>query len=379
MLKIRHILVCSFVGLLSFNVSYAYDPGRHQELTGLASKLIPEFRAAPGDSKAKSTDAAALGIIEKVDAAEGERSALIGPLDREYGNVALSTKKEDIDPRRAAERLRYWHFFSAAYYPATHHFDPLRQAPQGTAYSYVADVVIASIQDKINEMVANGTHCKLGMMDIARYGATNRDDLFFEFLGRGVHFIQDATVPAHVVPVYHGPWLPGSGEGLTPGLPIHDPIDSVPIEAGIQNGVVVPPSVSSTTLLHDILRRNIAETLDDLAKPIQAGAFGDLTWEYFFKAPEGKNFFGTYTVIPERRRAFDPTTFEAVIPLSKVGLVVRSVLPFVPNLAVEIPQPLVNAFVRKIHKRAIASTAQYMHSEIKRYFEGKCATKAPVK
>lgn len=104
--------------------------------------------------------------------------------------------------------------------------------------------------------------------------------------GRAMHFLEDVTVPAHVVPVYHGLFVSDAVDGheapgLTERLARHLPAKCAELAA---HGAASSP--------REILDRTAQATLARLEERICPDATA--TWSAFWLKPRDGDFFGAY-------------------------------------------------------------------------------------
>lgn len=135
------------------------------------------------------------------------------------------------------------------------------------------------------------------------------------FIGGIIHLIEDLTVPAHVVPVYHGPtaikiygpkrlkplvaYMQDYSEEFSIKIP--DQIDSISpnvkkLEEKLlnNNSVCVNAMVGSDSI--DNIRLLTAQnTLSELDKPIQGCP--DVIWGDFWLKPKENQYFGRYNIV----------------------------------------------------------------------------------
>ncbi|MCL2920194.1 hypothetical protein [Shewanella litorisediminis] len=130
------------------------------------------------------------------------------------------------------------------------------------------------------------------------------------YLGALIHLIQDLTVPAHAVPVYHGPKIIAwqrefaplvnyLGLGFRGIFVIHDPVDDWPVSPqGAEYGIAAIPcpephiAASARSANFDALRTQVArQTLAALDTPIPGCA---APWRLFWSEDIGHRYFAGY-------------------------------------------------------------------------------------
>ncbi|ABM01112.1 hypothetical protein SHAM105786_06510 [Shewanella amazonensis] len=131
------------------------------------------------------------------------------------------------------------------------------------------------------------------------------------YLGAIIHLIQDVTVPAHAVPVYHGPKIIAwqrefaplvnyLGFGFRGIFVIHDPVDDWPVNStGAEQPIAAIPcpelhaASSNLSANFDALRTRVArQTLTALDNPIPGCA---APWRLFWREDLGHRYFAGYT------------------------------------------------------------------------------------
>lgn len=150
------------------------------------------------------------------------------------------------------------------------------------------------------------------------------------FVGGLAHLVEDLTVPAHVVPVYHGPtavYLEGPRRLRAlvdyylearpdTGLLIDDPIDSWPVdEARLQQDLAADPAIcqrihtqalalkpaaaereqAKRTAILDRLRDNTARQTLALLEQLIPNCPG-VRWQDFWQVPAAGQYFGRYAL-----------------------------------------------------------------------------------
>jgi len=124
------------------------------------------------------------------------------------------------------------------------------------------------------------------------------------YLGGLAHLLEDVSVPAHVIPVYHGPAAVRFVEQgqFAEFVPDHlsfwqfvdDPVDQLPVQSP-------PPSATNCDQVFartpDELRQQLAlDTLQALQQPIpQCPGF---RWQAFYQTPQPGHYFGRYAQSP---------------------------------------------------------------------------------
>jgi hypothetical protein len=129
----------------------------------------------------------------------------------------------------------------------------------------------------------------------------------YELVGRAMHFLEDMTVPSHVVPVYHGPGFPRSivdtvdihrVQGMAPGRLLWAELAKVLPESCEQLASALGDSRKSEAELIS-LRVILDQTAEAtrrgrLASPICKSADPELVWRRFWVQPKAGSFFGSY-------------------------------------------------------------------------------------
>lgn len=132
------------------------------------------------------------------------------------------------------------------------------------------------------------------------------------FVGGLFHFVEDFTVPAHVVPVYHGPNLvkfigpkrfaplvnymskeqQGGSFVLSDKIDVFKP-DIERLESELQDDMSLCSRVAeSVQTLDEIREETVNLTLAKLGEDIPRCA--GLTWQGFWVKPKGEDYFGRY-------------------------------------------------------------------------------------
>lgn len=140
------------------------------------------------------------------------------------------------------------------------------------------------------------------------------------FLGALIHFVEDVSVPAHVVPVYHGPFIPRIigdfkllyqyliDAGRTDGKKVNDAIDNLsPDTTWILEQFTSKKSPTCTDAnmpndTPDHIRQQLAQaTLDALQKEVDDcnGAKWNIFWNGTIDSEKNKYFKAYNTRIPE--------------------------------------------------------------------------------
>ncbi|AWL10717.1 hypothetical protein HMF8227_00209 [Saliniradius amylolyticus] len=134
------------------------------------------------------------------------------------------------------------------------------------------------------------------------------------FAGGLMHFIEDMTVPAHVVPVYHGPTLievvgPFQLKPLVDYMQafrpefkgmIIDAVDKQPVQSSRIKSQLLEDTGFCQQISHHnpkidtILRQTARQTLHALQQAIPDCP--QHRWQDFWQPPEGEAFFGRYAV-----------------------------------------------------------------------------------
>ena len=152
---------------------------------------------------------------------------------------------------------------------------------------------------------------------------TLRGEEAHRYIGRVLHYLEDMTVPAHVVPVYHGPNLPWAAHRFDfTKIKISDSVDSYLVDGKppgdrlreeLERTLADTCQTLSTATEYDedgragskpltlkyILDATAKRTRAALTRPICAGlAPGSPTWQYFWHppSPDGTRYFGDYQV-----------------------------------------------------------------------------------
>jgi len=134
------------------------------------------------------------------------------------------------------------------------------------------------------------------------------------FIGGLIHLIEDLSVPAHVVPVYHGPTiikLIGKNR-LKPlvtymqeykdeyKLMIDDKIDSMPVDTKsildklLHDNLLCNDIDTNTETLEEIRLNTANKTLSILKKEIPSCP--NVTWQEFWIQPKSDEYFGRYNI-----------------------------------------------------------------------------------
>ena len=134
------------------------------------------------------------------------------------------------------------------------------------------------------------------------------------FIGGLIHLIEDLTVPAHVIPVYHGPtvvkimgpirleplvsYMQDLGDEYT--IQIFDKIDFIPLDINrletelLNNDAVCTEAGRDSETLEQIRLLTSLFTLNTLANEIPGCP--DVTWQDFWIKPKNNEYFGRYNV-----------------------------------------------------------------------------------
>ena len=206
---------------------------------------------------------------------------------------SLFVKHADIF--EASERVFNWHFYN-----------PEREA--------LADIGVID-----QSLVGLYQKAQLGFVD-----NRDRSDKVF-FMGALAHLTEDLTVPAHVVPVYHGPveakllshghirpfveymkahFVP-LNDKLGAPLLIKDPVDAAPVDMQQLPGQVAQYLQAQGTTVCGYLAQHPISTLDNFRDEVARHTLmfletttiercEGLVWGDFWKKPEGTDYFGYY-------------------------------------------------------------------------------------
>jgi hypothetical protein len=236
-------MVLGLLGL-GFTRADAYDPGIH---TAIAERAVRQFRECT-----------------RADA----RVSAVG--EREWRAIADASHAEDSP---SWTRLVNWHFLNPT----------IDSAP----YWGIAEMSMVPLVESV-------------ATELARTNGDHR----LELVGRALHYVEDATVPAHVVPAYHGPRAPGMGLERG-GWVIKDEVDDYPkthpeVWFTLDTGGICRQAREMARAhpgVVDLLEQVANQTRDAIDEPVpDAGA---LTWKTLFwvDAQDGE-FFGRYNVPP---------------------------------------------------------------------------------
>lgn len=174
------------------------------------------------------------------------------------------------------ERIGNWHFYH----------------PDRQAYS------------RIGQIEASHQKLWLGLQKGFEANAAAHDKLLF--IGGLGHLLEDLSVPAHVVPVYHGPTVVEylGPERLEPlvtymqpaGLSISDRIDAYPPDIPrLQSAFAAAPCMVDTRQSLEALRLATARaTLALLAREVPDCP--GVRWQAFWLEPKAGEYFGRYNV-----------------------------------------------------------------------------------
>jgi hypothetical protein len=196
----------------------------------------------------------------------------------EIGKYAATIVEADVaeDEKNLLRRALNWHFYSTS-------------GPQ-----------IHFLTDRSLDRVFSGIEDKLKADGIAPSGA-------YKLVGRAMHFLEDVTVPAHVVPVYHGPGFPRS---------IKDPVDTYRVQGLVPGQILArevagalpgkckelaaapgpgAPQFAPAGPLRSILDLTAEETRTHrLAGALCESGGLRLKWRRFWTFPASEKFFGRY-------------------------------------------------------------------------------------
>lgn len=134
-----------------FPIVYAYEPQNHTKLTKLAAytfNLCSSKKITPKE----------ISLLQKYNAGE------------------------DNFISKLPQRLKNWHF-----YASKKNINPTTKHPLG----FTINRSMNRLVDQINQEINKQTHFNA------------------KIVGSALHFIEDTTVPAHVLPIYHGPLIIG--------------------------------------------------------------------------------------------------------------------------------------------------------------------------
>lgn len=240
-------------------------------------------------------------------------------LSSKYLEAAMTMETWYEDKSHLIRRGKNWHFLRAdytdkLYIPEISIFDSIK--------SYILDLFNFSVSNKKEKEEKDlKIHMSITKLfkKIEKEWKKNagplpkdREELIesFKLAGRALHHVEDATVPAHVVPVYHGPSIPRMGKERDVPLfkQIPDEIDAYPGPHGLEPDLQKFPKACDAALdnakkagasanpMQEILKKTAAKTRESLGRPINEKKFGkSLTWHFFWKGPSDR-FFGKYNI-----------------------------------------------------------------------------------
>lgn len=189
----------------------------------------------------------------------------------------------DEDRTRLLRRGLNWHFYN----------------PQMESKQRILLVINRSFIPLFNEIDA-----RLKQPELPWIGALRA-------IGRAIHFMEDLTVPAHSVPVFHGPGLSDAYENfplsgapsasdLLPRIgadlnPVCSRLSSLRPYGSSENGTPGGPMKNGSLSLREILDRTRSITLARLDDRIcDPPEHFEVTWQYFWVPPQANRYFGTY-------------------------------------------------------------------------------------
>ncbi len=312
--------------------AHAFDPPPHRQLTRISS----EFTGLPLTEQE---------IVWMMDGASGE----------------------DEDSNLASQRANNWHFFPDTYYPKDTFIKPRTQGihiPIKGTINYHAGTRINDIITKLDNAIKEVKNQGCDLNSIENRDSQCKLKNVFEYLGRGLHFVQDASVPSHAVPIYHGPYLPTSDllaefrklyKGKV-GLKIADPVDSAPVSSALQ--VHVPKDGGDSLI--NLIKFNLAEVLRITASPLAENdgfPFQGKTWNYFFQKPAPGSFFGEFGLDNDDNRLFDPETRQATVLIkdTNTNKISQAI----------VPERSVTNFFKKVHTLSVESGARFIRRSLK--------------
>ncbi|GAA0854358.1 hypothetical protein GCM10009114_09790 [Aliiglaciecola litoralis] len=149
------------------------------------------------------------------------------------------------------------------------------------------------------------------LWELAQQGLQDNPDQHDKllFVGAIAHLLEDATVPAHIVPVYHGPTAikhigPNQLAPLVRYMQqnrpenkfaIHDQVDKYAIDKqSVQNAIDCESISTSGQPLPELLQRNEFYTRRLLQTPIPDCP--EVSWQVFWSPPEADSYFGRYHI-----------------------------------------------------------------------------------
>ncbi len=239
----RQLLTAALFVLCSVpSTAPAYDPHIHETI---AARAVETFRACES----------------------GDRR-VVAIADAGWLAIAAASRAED---GASWTRLVNWHFVNRS----------IDSAP----YWRIAEMSLVPLFRSVAEELA---------------AAAGNDR--FELIGRVLHYVEDVTVPAHVVPAYHGPRAPGMGLERG-GFVIKDEVDDYPktdpqVWADLDKAGICGEAekmARAHPAVVELLQRVADGTRTAIAEPVPGAAA--VTWKsLFWVDPEDGEFFGRYNV-----------------------------------------------------------------------------------
>lgn len=274
-------LFVSAVSLISFP-SHAYDvDAGHVPLTSLSIGLYNT--CFPSNVTYQSTDARKRLI-------QGNRGMDKGKWDM-YRHLQLSRAEKKgltgVSVFRLAHRVKNWHFYN----------------PDRADLSRKDTVEQSFI--RLWQELREGFSSNSGMSRLL-------------FLGGLIHLVEDVSVPAHSIPVYHGPSaIPALEQEYLKSLvrymrkarrvrngQIKDPIDWIGPDENRLAEILLPgpefcAAVENSRESPEEIRDRLFRTVQELLQTPIPGCV-DAAWSDFWTMPEGRDYFGRYNIADGR-------------------------------------------------------------------------------
>ncbi|MGI9282370.1 MAG: hypothetical protein ACR2PX_22455 [Endozoicomonas sp.] len=266
-MKFKKLKTLIFIPLVIIHVSpnlYGYEPYQHQLISNSSINLY---------NKCQKT----LESVGTISSDESEQ-------------IINANSGEDTSISKAPYRIFNWHFYNSSKESGQEYF-PINRSMTGLLHS-IENTLKASYEF---DPVATGS---------------------------GLHFIEDVTVPAHVMPVFHGPLAPlimGGAVGRYDFGLIHDEIDKWEIDVeelesftdtlseSINNCErlfraeinIISVSGKTTEIEYDINESPLLYFVDHTSKQTEISYKKlipgcDISWEWFWNFDYGHDYFNGY-------------------------------------------------------------------------------------
>ncbi|MDX2019891.1 MAG: hypothetical protein SF187_06600 [Deltaproteobacteria bacterium] len=224
----------------------------------------------------------------------------------------------NIQDQKSIDRLKMWHFYS----------------PKRIPKASVMRLGALAVDTRLDTFFA---------MAERAFEESNDPGLAYALVGAAIHYLQDVTVPSHVIPIFH------------PGIfDWHDEFDEYPVQSELvkADATTCAQWLSDQRSLGTILQDTAQDTLDSLHGPTNAFQGRLLSWEMFWKPGVDVDGFGKYGCFGDNFGSAD---------LSCAGKAFR------------MSSHLYAAFARARHRMAVRSTVAAMAAVQRKTSTSTCA------